>query len=217
MEPDRIVSLLAPYIGPARQLTATQTQQISTYLDLLLRWNTRINLTAIRDPEHIVTRHFGESLFAAHHLFPQGCAAANAPIRLADVGSGAGFPGLPMKLWRPELSLTLIESNHKKAAFLGEAVRALGLTDVHIATTRAEAVPPGTFLVVTLRAVDRMATVVPVAANLVIPEGRLVLFLTAAQVEPIRRTMPDLAWNPPTPIPQSESRVLLIGKKEPDK
>jgi 16S rRNA (guanine527-N7)-methyltransferase len=86
-------------------LSASQLQHISTYIDLLRRWNARINLTAIRDEEEIVIRHFGESLFAARCLFPREGASAPA---IADLGSGAGFPGVPIKLWAPEISLTLI-------------------------------------------------------------------------------------------------------------
>src|SRR5580704_19059863 len=183
-------------------LSPIQLQYISTYVDILGRWNTRINLTAIRDREEIVTRHFGESLFAARHLFPRrksagesaagesaagngaagdgasdgavmgggaadgGAADARASggraalevaeqgemraltpeaVRVADIGSGAGFPGLPIKLWCPVIALTLIESNHKKAAFLREITRALTLTDVNIQNTRAESLRAAAF------------------------------------------------------------------------
>jgi 16S rRNA (guanine527-N7)-methyltransferase len=144
-------------------LSPTQLQNISTYIDILLRWNARINLTAIRDPEDIVTRHFGESLFAARHLFPLIPSASSASsavkaLEVADIGSGAGFPGLPIKLWAPQISLTLIESNHKKAAFLKEVARALTLTDVNIQNARAEAVT-ARYDVVTLRAVERFETI----------------------------------------------------------
>src|ERR1700689_4913856 len=133
MHAARIAELLQPFLSepchseaPSQKelavLSPSQLHDISTYIDLLLRWNARINLTAIRDPEEIVTRHFGESLFAARHLFPeearlgsgQGTAlqgrarhteetGALAPevITAADLGSGAGFPGIPIKLWAP--------------------------------------------------------------------------------------------------------------------
>src|ERR1700693_1531905 len=90
-------------------LSPAQLQDISTYIDILLRWNARINLTAVRDPEAIVTRHFGESLFAARHLFPKSSSVPSlssvvkAFESIADIGSGAGFPGLPIKLWAPYL------------------------------------------------------------------------------------------------------------------
>ncbi len=140
MEPARIAELLEPFLtaplnsGHSEQreesavLTPDQLKYISMYIDMLLRWNARINLTAIRQPEEIVTRHFGESLFAARHLFPAKLTWGQPPqpalseikdacIRLIDVGSGAGFPGLPIKIWAPQLDLTLIESNHKKGHF----------------------------------------------------------------------------------------------------
>ena len=96
MEISHIVELLAPYLE-GESLSPVQLQQITTYLDGLMKWNARMNLTAVRDPEQIVTRHFGESLFAARHLFPDAVAVST----LADVGSGAGFPGLPIAIARP--------------------------------------------------------------------------------------------------------------------
>jgi 16S rRNA (guanine527-N7)-methyltransferase len=115
-------------------LSQSQLESISTYIDILQHWNVRINLTAIRNEEEIVIRHFGESLFAATHLFPKvyPVSSSVSPVvkgfdvdvseaRLADLGSGAGFPGISIKLWAPNISLTLIESNHKKATFLRSA------------------------------------------------------------------------------------------------
>ena len=112
METVRIAELLDPFMEtePSAVLSANQLQSISTYIDLLIRWNTRVNLTAVRQPEDIVTRHFGESLFAARHLFPSPT-QRTAVARVVDVGSGAGFPGLPIKIFAPQIRLTLIESN----------------------------------------------------------------------------------------------------------
>src|SRR5260370_9522 len=107
--------------------------------DLLLKWNARTNLTAIRDPEEIVRRHFGESLFAARHLNPT--TPDPSPMTLLDFGSGAGFPGLPIALLRPDLQVTLAESQNKKAAFLREAVRTLILPNVEVWDARVEALP----------------------------------------------------------------------------
>src|SRR5271156_3262723 len=186
MDTARIADRLNPFLE--QSLSEFQLHQISTYIDLLLRWNARINLTAIRNEEEIVTRHFGESLFAARHLFPEGqdreghgfsradkmrqkgtgalAPEGSAGARVADLGSGAGFPGIPIKLWAPNLTLTLIESNQKKATFLREVARALTLTDVNIQNARAETLPPSTFDVLTLRAVERPAKTLPVAATL---------------------------------------------------
>jgi 16S rRNA (guanine527-N7)-methyltransferase len=209
-------------------LSPAQLQHISTYIDILLHWNARINLTAIRDPEDIVTRHFGESLFAARHLFPGGTAAvqgrvagqeemgALAPgaVSVADIGSGAGFPGLPLKLWSPRISLTLIESNHKKAAFLREVTRALTLTDINVQNARAETLG-ATFDVVTLRAVEHFEVILPTAATLLAPSGRLALLIGTAQQDQVRSILPHLAWSAPSPIPNSRSRVLRIGRTIP--
>jgi 16S rRNA (guanine527-N7)-methyltransferase len=135
--------------------------------------------------------------------------------RVADLGSGAGFPGIPVKLWAPNINLTLIESNQKKATFLRELSRALTLTNVNIQNARAETLPPSTFDVVTTRAVERLPKVLPVAATLLAPQGRLALLISTSQLDPTRATIPSFTWNPPIPIPQSQSRILLIGNSEP--
>jgi 16S rRNA (guanine527-N7)-methyltransferase len=232
MDTARIAELLDPYLrvqvegenrsgdpAPSHNscvLSDTQLERISTYIDILIRWNSRINLTAVRTPEEIVTRHFGESLFAARHLFPRSSSvspvvkAPPVPCTVADVGTGPGFPGLPLKIWNPDLSLTLIESNHKKATFLREITRALTLTDVDIKTARAESIKT-TFNVVTLRAVERFETILPVAAALLAPTGRLALLIGSPQVKPARSLLPDLTWSTPLPIPNSTSRVFLTA------
>ena len=224
MKVSRIAELLEPFFGKAddRRLTEAELANISTYIDLLLRWNARMNLTAIRDPEEIVTRHFGESLFAARHLFPARARvetgdlpAGLGRIRLADVGSGAGFPGVPIKLWAPEISLSLIESNRKKAVFLREVCRRLGLRDVDIENVRAETISPATFDVVTLRAVEHFTDALAAAANLVRPSGRLVLLISSTQVQSAKSALSKLHWSDANPIPMSESRLLLIGTREP--
>jgi 16S rRNA (guanine527-N7)-methyltransferase len=120
-----------------------------------------------------------------------------------------------MKLWAPNIALTLIESNHKKATFLREVARALTLTDINIQNSRAEALPPVNFDVVTLRAVERLTDVLPTAAKIVAPSGRLALLIAYAQLEAIRSTLPYLTWDPPIPIPESKSRLILVGHPEP--
>lgn len=235
MDRSRIAELLRPFVGDFEN--EQLLENISTYIDILLRWNARINLTAIRDPDEIVTRHFGESLFAARCLFPGkdlpkgfGALAPTAkdrrpktsdPLRVADVGSGAGFPGIPLKLWAPKISLTLIESNHKKATFLREIQRALTLTDIDIQNARAETLPPASFDVVTLRAVERFETALPIAAGLVRPGGRLALLIGSAQLDPAQALLPDWHWAPRIPVPLTNSRVVAVasscGAHEPRK
>lgn len=147
-----------------------------------------------------------------------GCPAerSSAAVQVADLGSGAGFPGIPIKLWAPQISLTLIESNHKKSTFLREVARALTLTDINILTTRVEALAPRPVVdVVTLRAVERFADILPTAATLVAPSGRLALLIGISQLDQAHSTLPSLTWQPPIPIPYSQSRVLLIGANRP--
>jgi 16S rRNA (guanine527-N7)-methyltransferase len=208
MEQGRIAELLAPFLGPdADLLAAVDLESISIYIDLLIRWNARVNLTAIRDPEEMVTRHFGESLFLARHLFP-GTRAQGASA-VADVGSGAGFPGIPIKIWVSGIGLTLIESNHKKVAFLREVCRALTLMDVDIQNVRAEEVSGG-FDVVTLRAVERFAEILPVVGRLVKVSGQLGLLISRGQIDEARAILP-IEWGVPVLVPGSESRVVMIG------
>lgn len=256
MDQVRIAELLAPFLaaGPLTgrkplSLAASQLKQISTYIDILSRWNTRINLTAIRRPEEIVTRHFGESLFAASHLFPKPHTQATTPQEgqdqtadpapphpphVVDIGSGAGFPGLPIKIWEPDISLTLIESNHKKATFLREVGRALRLTNVNVFPGRAQdfRAKPQSMLptrdpasplietaaqVVTLRAVERFDSILPIAATLLAPAGQLALLIGDSQVAQAQNLLPSLTWCQPIPIPGSDKRMLVIGKQEPRK
>src|SRR5215469_1536169 len=113
------------------QLNETQVEQIQQYTRLLLTWNNKVNLTAIRDPLEILYRHFCESMYGATALPVEKC-------RLADVGSGGGFPGLPLKIIRPDLDVFLIESNVKKATFIAEVIRELGLTDARVLVNRFE-------------------------------------------------------------------------------
>jgi 16S rRNA (guanine527-N7)-methyltransferase len=161
----RIATLLAPYVSDA-PVPPGLYDQLSAYLDLLLKWNARTNLTAIRDPEQIVQRHFGEGLFTGLQLLNL--------TSLLDFGSGAGFPGLPIQLLMPELRVTLAESQGKKASFLREAVRTLGLK-TEVWAGRVEDMPASqTFAAVTLRAVDNMASALTAAKPRVSPGGLLV-------------------------------------------
>lgn len=181
-----------------------------------------MNLTAVRSEEEIVTRHFGESLFAARLLFPDrdlhGQAEVTAPssaanrsgTRLADLGSGAGFPGLPIKLWAPGISLTLVEANQKKSTFLREVVRALELKDVAVENVRAETLRASTFDVVTVRAVERFSDRIPTAVGLVARPGRVCFMISSSQVSALSNPA-GLIWRAPVATPLSEERVVVIG------
>jgi 16S rRNA (guanine527-N7)-methyltransferase len=187
----QIATLLTPYLSdPVPQSTLSQ---LSTYLDLLLKWNARTNLTAIRDPEEIVRRHFGESLFAARHL--------GQPATLLDFGSGAGFPGLPIQLLHLEIAVTLAESQNKKATFLREVVRTLGLKTEVWAARVEDMAPERRFEVVAMRAVDNMDAALAAARVRIAPGGQLAVLTTAQQAPASSKLVP---------LPNSESGVLSL-------
>jgi 16S rRNA (guanine527-N7)-methyltransferase len=206
MTPDRVAELLSPFLEDAH-LSALHVGLIATYTDLLMKWNARINLTAVRDPETIVARHFGESLFAAKHLFPIPATNQSA----IDVGSGAGFPGLPLKIWSPALALTLVEANQRKAVFLREVVRTLGLSGVKVFAGRAEHISEQADVVI-LRAVESFEQTLAIAHNLIAPKGRIAILIGMSQVKTATSTLSDIRWRDPVPLPQSHSRSLLVGQ-----
>src|SRR5664279_742924 len=183
MDAARIAELLEPFLG-GEPVSPDLAAQLQAYLELLLRWNAHINLTAVRDPEQIVTRHFGESLFIARLLRDAGAFASLAGVAptLADVGSGAGFPGIPIKLFAPELQLTLIESHNKKATFLREVIRTLGIQDAEVYCGRAETWNHKAEIV-TMRAVEKFEDILPVAASLVGEAGTLCLLIGTSQTQ----------------------------------
>ena len=120
----------------------TAVERLLDYVELLERWNATYNLTAVRDPGEMVTRHLLDSLAVAPHV---------TGASLADLGSGAGLPGIPLAIIAPEREVLLVDSNGKKARFLREAVRRLGLSGVSVAEARVENVS-GTFDCITARA-----------------------------------------------------------------
>ena len=180
---------------------------ISKYIDLLIKWNARINLTAIRAPEEIVQRHFGESLFAATHILSE------RSVKTAiDLGSGAGFPGVPFALLAPDVEVTLIESNQKKSTFLKELTYLLGLKNVKVYGGRAESYSLSADLV-TLRAVEKFGEALPLAWKLVSPGGRMTLLIGSSQVDLAKSLAQEAKWQEPVTIPSGHSRVLLVGTK----
>ena len=186
-------------------LDTAQTQRFEALLSLFLRWNARINLTSIRDGEGILKRHFVESIACARAL-PGGIAT------LLDFGSGAGFPGIPIALCRPEFAVTLAESQGKKAAFLQEAVRTLGISaTVH--SGRAESLALR-FDCVTLRAVDRMPQAVQAASELITQTGWLALMTIQGELAHVQSLFRgELSWLSPIPLQGGDTRVLALGQR----
>lgn len=204
MEAAALRDLLAPFVPPA-ELDDALLASVNVHLSLLVRWNQRMNLTALRTSEAMVERHFGESLFAARHLCPR-----DSRQDLFDLGSGAGFPGLPIKYWAPNLQLTLIESHGKKATFLREVGRALNLTGFSVLNARAESVPPTIKRpgLVTMRAVEHFEQALVAAAGLVAPGGRLALLIGQAQADRALSLLPA-GSSQSIPLPSSQQRILL--------
>lgn len=187
------------------RLDAVLTGRFEEYLSLFIRWSARLNLTAIRDEEGILSRHFVESITCARAL-PAGIAT------LLDFGSGAGFPGIPIALCRPEIAVTLAESQGKKAAFLSESVRVLGVS-AKVHAGRAEALS-AVFDCVTLRAVDRMELAVQMAVRLVRPGGWLALMTTCGNLEKLKAASgPEFSWLQLVPPPGGDERLLALGER----
>ncbi|TMH31157.1 MAG: 16S rRNA (guanine(527)-N(7))-methyltransferase RsmG [Betaproteobacteria bacterium] len=142
--------------------------RLMAYLSLLRKWNRTHNLTAIVEPEKMITRHLLDSLSVVPHL------PVKPKLRVADVGSGGGLPGIPLAICRPDWRLTLIDSNLKKAAFLCQAVIELALANVEVVCARSESYrPPLAFEVAISRAYSSLRNFVLQGRHLVAPAGRL--------------------------------------------
>jgi len=192
--------------GHPAPLPPAAAAQLDAFLALLLRWNARINLTAVRDPESIVRRHFAESLFAAE-LIPAG------GITLLDFGSGAGFPGIPIAIARPGIAVTLAESQGRKAAFLREAVRTLGLR-TEVWAGRVEQMPAErVFDAVTLRAIDKMTQACRLAVPRLSAGGWLAIFTTRAAGSALDQ-LPGIRWTESLPVPGSRQEILRTGLRD---
>jgi 16S rRNA (guanine527-N7)-methyltransferase len=192
------------------QLTANdkQVMQIQQYMRLLLTWNEKINLTAIRDPLEILYRHFCESMYAAKVV----------PVehgRLADVGSGGGFPGIPLRILRPDLHLFLIESSVKKATFLAEVIRDLELTDARVLVSRyeelSEEVAPLDF--VCSRALGEFSPFLDWAGSHRVASKQVILWIGERDLKEAQAAS-GWDWRDPIPVPHSLRRLLLVGAKK---
>jgi 16S rRNA (guanine527-N7)-methyltransferase len=191
-------------LAAAPELTA----KIAAYVDLLLKWNRKIALTTITDSEEIVKFHFGESLFATSRYNLE-------KSRLADVGSGGGFPGLPLALTVPTLSVTLIESNLRKCAFLAEVLRELRVRNATVFSGRMESFSAGPEKLdfITARAFGQFDELRAWARAQLSRRGKLALWLGEKDAKEIS-TSPGWSWHAPDLIPGSKRRYLLAGSPE---
>jgi 16S rRNA (guanine527-N7)-methyltransferase len=198
----RISKALEPYgIVPSIKVV----EQIKAYIELLLKWNRSVSLTTITDVDEILRFHFGESLFALSML----------PVeksRLADLGSGAGFPGLPLAMSRSSLEVTLIEPNAKKFAFLNEVIRSLEIHNAEAFRGRMEDFRclDGGVDVATARALGQFDELLGWARNELAPLGTLILWVGDEDARKLAAD-PRFKWGVPQRIPGAERRSILLG------
>lgn len=181
---------------------------VAEYMNLLALWGRKMSLTAIQDPEEVVREHFGESIFALSlSKLPEG--------RLADVGTGAGFPGLAIKLAVPGLPVALIEPNKKKCAFLQEVIRALSLTDVAVTSVpfQLAEIQEDSLGSVTSRALGLEKALFAWSRTALRPSGRLLLWL-GEENSRIAVSSHGWKWDEPVLIPGSRKRYILRGVPE---
>jgi 16S rRNA (guanine527-N7)-methyltransferase len=202
MTNESIQSWISPFHS---QLSPVQIEQVQKYISLLLLWNQKISLTSIENPQELVSRHFGESFFGAKFIENRAC-------RLADVGSGAGFPGLALKIVLPELQVLLIEQDTRKATFLNEVIRALNLADAKVLRSPYEALAPeiANFDAIVARAVGDHKSLLKWAAPRLNEFGQTVLWIGAEDAARLSE-LPSWKWRLPQALPNSKNRVLLSG------
>ncbi len=192
------------------QISANEQQivLIHKYMAILRQWNEKLNLTAIRDPLEILYRHFCESMYA-------GVAVSGDFGRLADIGTGAGFPGIPLKILRPEIELFLVESNIKKGTFLAEVVRELELTNARVLISRYEELSEelAPLDCVCSRAVGDFGPFLEWAASEQLSARRSLLWIGGRDLDEVRKSV-QWDWQEPIAVPHSLRRFLLVGSKK---
>lgn len=184
------------------------------YLALLARWNRTYNLTAVRDPREMVGKHLLDSLAMHRHVE----ALAQRGGALADLGTGAGLPGIPLAIVKPGLRVTLVESNGKKARFMREALRQLGLGDARVAESRIEAfAEPGAFDAITARALATLPLILELGGHLLKPGGVLLAMKGQRPDEEIAAL--PAAWEvrsvEPLKVPGlvGERHMVVVGRR----
>ncbi|MGH9718343.1 MAG: 16S rRNA (guanine(527)-N(7))-methyltransferase RsmG [Candidatus Acidiferrales bacterium] len=186
--------------------TDAQCEQVRAYISLLLKWNKSMSLTTVTEEAEVLKFHFGESLFALRSI------SGIENGRLADVGAGAGFPGLPIRIFSPELELVLIESNAKKCAFLSEVVRHLDLKGVCVRRSRFEETSEfqGKIDTISARALGDYDQFLEWALGSLAVGGRIALWLGEDDASDISRKR-GWNWDDPVRIPASQHRLILAG------
>jgi 16S rRNA (guanine(527)-N(7))-methyltransferase RsmG len=183
------------------ELTASQVEQLRKHYDLLLHWNRKLNLISVHTESDIIERHYNESLFLGRHL-PKD-AARNDTMKIADLGSGAGFPGFVVAIQRPDCAVTLIESHQRKAVFLREAAR--DVLNIRVLARRAEDVDERFDWAISraVRYADIRGAMQKLAPNAALLTG---------DVPPT--DLPGYDWEEPIRLPWGERRLLYVSRTQ---
>jgi 16S rRNA (guanine527-N7)-methyltransferase len=184
-------------------------EQVCVYLELLQKWNTRMNLTARLAAREILRNLFAESFLGAQLL-------RNDDSPCLDVGSGAGFPGMAMKIYRPELDMILMEPRQKRAAFLARLKRELGVNGVEILCSRLEAsqfpILKRLPAVIVSRALGNQVEILQAGRALLDGPRKVLLFTTPNLAASLRKGLEGIQWNEPVPVPWNSNHILLPGQ-----
>ena len=187
--------------------------RLIAYYELLSRWNRKINLTALEDPDEAIDRLLLEPLVAARHIQP-------GATRLLDVGSGGGSPAIPLKLAAPALGLTMVEVKTRKSAFLREAIRQLELDRVTVETNRYEELLARpelheAFELVSMRAVRVESSTLLTLQAFLAPSGQLFLFRGPGGPQIPAAVVPPLEWKATLPLVEAlQSRLTVLSKRK---
>jgi 16S rRNA (guanine527-N7)-methyltransferase len=196
--PPWFAELLEKELQPWLTLSEVQIHRLWAHYEILLRWNEKINLTSIPAGEEMVIRHYCESLFFGAHL------PVTPPVNsVLDLGSGAGFPGVPIAILQPAWRITLLESNQRKAVFLRESTR--GLPNIKVLARRAESMS-GAFDWLVSRGVNPT----DVLKNILRLAPRVAVMLGEDDFSAIRR-LPGIAWSEPVRLPWGDRRLCVYG------
>jgi 16S rRNA (guanine(527)-N(7))-methyltransferase RsmG len=183
-------------------LTEAQTEQLAKHYAMLREWNRRVNLTRITEPEDAAQFHYADSLFGGRFIHD-----ARA---ILDIGSGAGFPAIPLAVLRPDVHVTALEANQKKSLFLNEAKDALKLANFKVATARIESFDSTTFDLLTSRALDRAESVLPSIITKLGAGQRFMLYCAPDLIAKLDGRLASVRKVETHAVPQTESRLIAI-------
>lgn len=186
-------------------LTTAQAAQLSAHYAMLHEWNRRVNLTRIIEPEDAARLHYAESLFGGRFI--------ESAYAALDIGSGAGFPAIPIAVLKPDLRVTALEANHKKSLFLSEAKDALALTNFTVARARLEDFDWSSYDLLMSRALDRAEAIFPAVISALGPRQRLMLYCAPDMIDRLKlKAIHEVETHS---IPQAEARIIaIIGQKK---